>query len=72
MGWENQIIANFRNKITEVAYETLRILIISDMMAMHKVWLDAFVILFPKLKMIFDFWRQKSTKMLSTKLIYLL
>ena len=56
------IIAIFINKIIKVADETCRISIIFNMMAIPRVWLAEFVILFPKLKMISVFSRVKIKK----------
>ena len=56
------IIVIFINRIIKVADETCRISIISNMMAIPRVWLAEFVILFPKLKMISVFSRVKIKK----------
>ena len=56
------IIVIFINRIIKVADETCRISIISNMIAIPRVWLAEFVILFPKLKMISVFSRVKIKK----------
>ena len=56
------IIVIFINRIIKVADETCRISIISNMIAIPRVWLAEFVILFLQLKMISVFSRVKIKK----------